>query len=67
MVVQFPSYVNNPHCRLYDLRRSTVKKYDVLKIEDMVSLLDWVGVAVKQVAEEFRLPLGEDKTERLVL
>lgn len=65
--VEFPSYVDDIHYGLYDLRRSTVGEDEVVKMEDIASLLDRVGVVVKEVAEEFRLLSAEDKTGRLAL
>ena len=67
VVVEFPSYVDDLHCGIYDARRGTLRADEVDKRENMNSLLDRVGVVVKEVAEEYKLPLAEEKTERIVL
>ena len=65
--VEFPSYVDDLHCGLYDMRRQTLNSEEVERRESMEYLLDRVGVVVKEVAREWDLPLAPDKTERIVL
>ena len=62
--VQFPSYVDNDHCGLYDKR---VAGEEVDKRERMQDLVTRVKRVVTEVATEQRLPLAADKEESMVL
>ena len=65
--VEFPSYVDDLHCGLYDGGRMTRELGTIDRRERMEELLDRVSVVLKEVAAEHGLPLAEDKEERLVL
>ena len=67
IVVEFPSYVDNLHCGLYDKGRATRGRDEVDRRERMEELLERVSVVLIELAAEHRLPLAEDKEERLVL
>ena len=62
--VQFPSYVDDLHCRLYDRR---VAREEEGKRERMQDLVTRVQRVVTEVAAEQRLPLAADKAELMVL
>ena len=65
--VEFPSYVDDLHCGLYDKRASCWRLEEVERREGMGDLIDRVSVVLKEVAAERGLPLAEDKEERLIL
>ena len=65
--VEFPSYVDNLHCGLYEDGRAVRDLQGVDRKERMEELLDRVSFVLKEVAAERGLPLAEDKEERLVL
>ena len=65
--VEFPFYVEDLHCRLYDERTTCRCMMEVERREVMGDLVNWVSVVLKEVAAERGLPLGEDKEERLIL
>ena len=65
--VEFPSYIDDLHCRLYDRRVSCRGMEEVERRELMVDLVDRVSVVLKEVAAERSLPLAEDKEERIIL
>ena len=65
--VEFPSYVDDLHCGLYDERASCRKLEEVERREGMEDLVNRVSVVLKKVAAERGLPLAEDKEERLIL
>ena len=65
--VEFPSYVYDLHCGLYDERASCHRLEEVERREGMGDLVDRVSVVLKEVAVERGLPLAEDKEERLIL
>ena len=65
--VEFTSYVDDLHCRLYDMQTSVRRLEVVQRWEGMGDLVDWVSVVLKEVAAERGLPLAEDKEERLIL
>ena len=67
VAVEFPSYVDNLHCGLYEPGRVVGRLGAVERREWMEDLLDRVSVVLKEVAAEHHLPLTEDKKERLVL
>ena len=62
--VQFPSYVDDLHCGLYD-RRGAGEEED--KRERMQDLIARVQRVVAEVAAEQRLPLAADNEESMVL
>ena len=62
--VQFPSYVDDLHCGLYDRR---VAGEEEAKRERMQGLVARVQRVVAEVAAEQRLPLAADKEESMVL
>ena len=62
--VQFPSYVDDLHCGLYDRR---VAGEEEAKRERMQDLVARVQRVVAEVAAEQRLPLAADKEELMVL
>ena len=62
--VQFPSYVDDLHCGLYD---RGVAGDEEAKRERMQDLVARVQRVVTQVAAERRLPLAADKEESMVL
>ena len=64
MDVQFPSYVDDLHCGLYDRR---VVGEEEGKRERMQDLVTRVQRVVTKVAAEQRLPLAADKAEAMVL
>ena len=65
--VEFPSYVDDLHCGLYDERASCRRLEEVERRKGMRDLVDRVSVVLKEVAVERGLPLAEDKEERLIL
>lgn len=65
--VEFPSYVDDLPFGLYDDRRATRGLEEVERRECMQDLVTRVSNVLKEVAEELRLPLAEDKEERLIL
>ena len=65
--VEFPSYVDDLHCGLYDVRASSRRLDEVERREEMGDLVDRVTVVLKEVAAERGLPLAKDKEERLIL
>ena len=65
--VEFPSYVDDLHCGLYDEGRMARELGTIDRRERMEELLDRVSAVLKEVAAECGLPLAEDKQERLVL
>ena len=65
--VEFPSYVDDLHCGLYDGGRAVRVGSVMDRKERMEDLLGRVSVVLKEVAAERGLPLAEDKEERLVL
>ena len=67
VLVEFPSYVDDLHCGLYDSRRVMKRLGEVERRERMEEQLEHVSVTLKEVARERGLPLAEDKEERLVL
>ena len=62
--VQFPSYVDDLHCGLYDRRGAGEEQ---VKHERMQDLIARVQRVVAEVAAEQRLPLAADKEESMVL
>ena len=62
--VQFPTYVDNLHCGLYD-RRGAGK--EEVRRERMQNLVSRVQKVVAEVVAEQQLPLAADKQELLVL
>ena len=67
IAVEFPSYVDDLHCGLYDKGRATRGQDEVDRRERMEDLLGRVSAVLKEVAAERCLPLAEDKEERLAL
>ena len=67
IAVEFPSHVADLHCGLYDKGRATRGRDVVDRRERMQEVLERVSAVLKEVAAECRLPLAEDKEERLVL
>ena len=67
VVVEFPSYVDDLHCGLYEPGRAVGRLDEVERKERMEDLLDRVSVVLKEVAAEYCLPVTEDKEQRLVL
>ena len=65
--VDFPSYVDNLHCGLYEGRVSCRGLEEVERRERMGDVVDRVSAVLKEVAAECGLTLAEDKEERLVL
>ena len=65
--VEFPSYVDDLHCRLYDEWASCRRLEEVERREGMWDLVDRVSVVLKEVVPKRGLLLAEDKEERLVL
>ena len=65
--VEFPSYVDDLHCGLYDGGRVLRGESMMDRRERMEDLLGRVSMVLKEVAAERGLPLAEDKEERLVL
>ena len=65
--VEFPSYVDDLHCGLYDERASCRRLEEVERREGMGDLVDRLSVVLKEVAAKHSLPLTEDKEERLIL
>ena len=65
--VEFPSYVDDLHCGLYDERASVQRLEEVERRKGMGDLVDRVSVVLKEVAAKRGLPLAEDKEERLIL
>ena len=67
VLVEFPSYVNNLYCGLYDECTSCWRMEEVERRKEMVYLVDRVSLVFKEVGTEPGLPLVENKEERLVL
>ena len=65
--MEFPSYIDDLHCGLYDERTSFRRLDEVERREGMGDLVDRVSVVIKEVPAERGLPLAEDKEERLIL
>ena len=62
--VQFPSYVDDLHCGLYDKRAVGEEEAKRERMQDLVTRVQRV---VTEVATERRLPLAADKEESMVL
>ena len=62
--VQFPSYVDDLHCGLYDRRGAGEEEVKRERMQDLVARVQRV---VAEVAAEQRLPLAADKEESMVL
>ena len=62
--VQFPSYVDDLHCGLYDKRAAGEEEDMRERMQDLVTRVQRV---VAEVAVEQRLPLAADKEESMVL
>ena len=62
--VQFPSYVDDLHCGLYDRRIAGEEEARRERMQELVARVQWV---VTEVAAEQRLPLAADKDESMVL
>ena len=62
--VQFPSYVDDLHCGLYDMRGAEDEEAKRERMQDLVTRVQRV---VAEVAAEQELPLAADKEESLVL
>ena len=62
--VQFPSYVDDLHCGLYDKRAVGGEEAKRERMHDLVARVQRV---VTEVAAERRLPLAADKEESMVL
>ena len=62
--VQFPTYVDNLHCGLYDRRGAGKEEVRRERMQDLVSRVQKV---VAEVVAEQQLPLAADKEELLVL
>ena len=67
VVVEFPSYVDDLDCGLYDNRRVVRGLGEAERRARMEELLERVSVTPKDVAREWGLPLAENKKERLIL
>ena len=65
--IEFPSYVDDLHCGLYDEGVGRRGEGELDRRESMGEWLDRASVVIKEVGAEFRLPLAEDKEEMLVL
>ena len=65
--IDFPSYVDDLHCGIYEERAGRKGGDDVDRRESMNGWLDRASIVIKEGGAEFRLPLAEDKQERLVL
>ena len=62
--VQFPSYVDDLHCGLYDMRGAEEEEAKRERMQDLVTRVQRV---VAEVAAEQKLPLAADKEESMVL
>ena len=62
--VQFPSYVDDLHCGLYDMRGAEEEETKRERMQDLVIRVQRV---VAEVAAEQELPLAGDKEESMVL
>ena len=62
--VQFPSYVDDLHCRLYDMRGAEEEEVKHERMQDQVARVRRV---VTEVAAEHKLPLAADNEESMVL
>ena len=62
--VQFPSYVDDLHCGLYDMRGAEEEEVKCERMQDLVTRVQRV---VAEVAAEQELPLAADKEESMVL
>ena len=62
--VQFPSYLGDLHCGLYDMRGAEEEEVKRERMQDVVARVYWV---VTQVAAERELPLAADKEQSIVL
>ena len=65
--IEFPSYVDDLHCGLYDEGACVRGGRELDRRESMGEWLDRASVVIKEVGAEFRLPLAEEKEERLIL
>ena len=65
--VEFPSYIDDLHCGLYDEWASSRRLEEMERQEWMEDLVDRVSVVLKEVAAERGLPLAEDKEKPLIL
>ena len=61
--VQFPSYVDDLHCGLYDMRGAEEEEVKRERMQDLVARVQRV---VAEVAAEKELPLAADKEESMV-
>ena len=61
--VQFPSYVDDLHCGLYDMRGAEEEEVIRERMQDLVARVQRV---VAEVAAEQELPLAADKEESIV-
>ena len=62
--VQFPSYVDDLHCGLYDMRGAEGEEVKRERMQDLVTRVQRV---VAEVAAEQELPLAADKEESMGL
>ena len=62
--IQFPSYVDDLHCGLYDMRGTEEEEAKHERMQDLVARVQQV---VAEVAAEQELPLAADKEESMVL
>ena len=62
--VQFPSYVDDLHCGLYDMRGAEEEEVKYERMQDLVARVQRV---VAEVAAEQELPLAADKEESMLL
>ena len=62
--VQFPSYVDNLHCGLYDWRGAEEEEVKHERMQDLVARVQWV---VAEVATEQMLPVPGDKEQSMVV
>ena len=62
--VEFPSYVDDLHCGLYDMRGAEEQEVKHERMQDLVTRVQRV---VAEVAIEQELPLAADKEESMVL
>ena len=62
--VQFPSYVDDLHCRLYDRRGAGEEQVRRERMQDLIARVQRV---VAEVAADQKQPLAADKEESMVL
>ena len=67
ITLRFPSYMDDLRYRLYDIRRGTIGVEESEKSNDIECLVERARMMVNKVAEECRLSLFLDKTERIIL